>query len=107
MDGASETAHGFFADRDPALFTFRARRPARRRSPDLDLFLSTCSKLRLLVEGRVHHPSGFREDAWSRARAHARARNRRRDLFHRSKIPERSHGRDPNRFWWRLGKIYY
>jgi cytochrome c biogenesis protein CcdA len=97
---------GFFADRDSALFTFRARRPARRRGSDLDLRFSSCPERRLLAKGRIRYASRFRKDPRSRARAHARARNRQRDLFHRRQIPKRSCGRQPDGLWYRLGKIY-
>ena len=78
-----ETAHGFFADCDPALFTFRARRPARRCFPDMDLRFSSRPQRGLLDERRISHTSGFGEDPRARASAHALARNRRRVLFHR------------------------
>ena len=83
VDGASETAHGFFADRDPALFTFCARRSARRCFPHLDMRVSSRPQRRLLDERCLSHTFGFGQDPRSRTPAHAPAHNRRRILFHR------------------------
>ena len=94
-----ETAHGFSADRDPALLTFRARRSARRcfSSPGHARFFSVLS-VACWMKGAVSHTSGFGQDPRSRAPAHAPAHNQADIISSAISISERSRGRQPDSF---------
>src|SRR5581483_10193429 len=82
VDGSREAIHGFPLARDAALSSLRARRGARLRSDDVGVVLSTRHRARMLDERAIHHADGKSPNEVIRISPHARARHRRRILFH-------------------------
>src|SRR5437868_8927228 len=87
MDVTGETADGFSADRNVAIFVVCDRRATWRRGPHLGVRISTRAQPGVLVERRVHDANCLCADPRLRARGHAAARDRERLLFHWGKIP--------------------
>ena len=101
-----QTADGLSSPRHAPISSFRSRRRTRRERRHLDVGVSARSQSCLLDERPISFAYNIAPDARRRARAHARARNRQRLLFHRPKISRCSTLRGRNAIARRLATIH-